>query len=417
MKEQIMLTSLSIKKVRHLHDIRICICRDDENKIRHLLLTGKNGSGKTSLLEALATYLRNISRDKDFFKKYVHLENDKKSLGRQTNPDSAKETRDRVDYWKKVIEKNEAGISAEFNCNPNELFDDFAEGKFVLAFFKDNRVFEADVSEHVEKTTLKNQYSIEEEPRKIFIKYLVDKKVSQSLYQTKNDTEKADKLQKWFDSFENLLKEIYEDPTLQLDFDVDSFQFKIRASNRESFDFNTMSAGYAAVLDIVVGIIMRMESHNKGKFQFDMPGIVLIDELETHLHYELQKKALPFLCRVFPNIQFVVTTHSAFVLNSIGNVVIYDLENQTLVKDGLQDIPYDGIIKGYFGASVLSEELKEKFERYKSLVKQATISDDDLAEISRLELYLDEIPDYLALELTTEYQRLKVEFEGREDLK
>ena len=48
---------------------------------------------------------------------------------------------------------------------------------------------------------------------------------------------------------------------------------------------------------------------------YDLQGIVLIDEIETHLHVELQKKILPFLTNFFPNIQFVITTHSPFILN------------------------------------------------------------------------------------------------------
>ena len=44
------------------------------------------------------------------------------------------------------------------------------------------------------------------------------------------------------------------------------------------------------------------------------------------------------------------------------------------------------------------------------------LTDEDFAEIKRLALYLEEIPDYLALDVTTEYRRLKLEFEHREDI-
>ena len=169
-------------------------------------------------------------------------------------------------------------------------------------------------------------------------------------------------------------------------------------------------------MDIVVGIIMRMEQHTDVHFEFDMPGIVLIDELETHLHYELQKKVLPFLCTVFPNIQFIVSTHSAFILNSIGDAVIYDLENRVAVQNGLSDVPYEGIIEGYFDVSTLSKELQDKFLKYKNLTVKKDLTDEDLAEIKRLSMYLEEIPDYLALDITTEYRRLKLEFEHREDI-
>ena len=147
-----------------------------------------------------------------------------------------------------------------------------------------------------------------------------------------------------------------------------------------------------------------------------MPGIVLIDEIETHLHLELQKRILDLLTTIFPNIQFIVSTHSPFILNSLENVVIYDLENHLLVEDGLTDVPYDGIVEGYFNVDKMSAMLREKYERYKMLVRKKNLSDEDIAEIAKLEMFLDEIPDYLALNISTEYKGLKLDFESREDL-
>ena len=161
---------------------------------------------------------------------------------------------------------------------------------------------------------------------------------------------------------------------------------------------------------------MRMQKQMRQSFNFNLSGIVLIDEIETHLHLELQKNIMPFLTNIFPNIQFIVTTHSPFILNSIQNVVIYDLEKNLLVENGLDNVPYDGIVEGYFGADKLSDTLKQKFEKYKTLVKKKYLSDDEINEIAELELYLDNIPDYLAIGISTEYQKLKLEFINREDI-
>ena len=79
-------------------------------------------------------------------------------------------------------------------------------------------------------------------------------------------------------------------------------------------------------------------------------------------------------------------------------------------------IPYSGIVEGYFDSDTLSKELKDKFERYKALVEKENLTDDDIEEISSLEVYLDEIPDYLALNITTEYQRLKMKLRKRESV-
>ena len=79
----------------------------------------------------------------------------------------------------------------------------------------------------------------------------------------------------------------------------------------------------------------------------------------------------------------------------------------------MKNLPYEGIVEGYFKADRLSEELRKNFSRYKVLVSKAELSDEEYEEIDRLEYYLDEIPDYLAKELTAEYSRLKLEFFNR----
>lgn len=58
------------------------------------------------------------------------------------------------------------------------------------------------------------------------------------------------------------------------------------------------------------------------------------------------------------NIQFIVSTHSPFALNSLENIVIYNLEERILIKDGLVDIHYQGIVEGYFKTSELSDLLQ-----------------------------------------------------------
>lgn len=169
-------------------------------------------------------------------------------------------------------------------------------------------------------------------------------------------------------------------------------------------------------MDIVLDLMIRMVKKKGRIFEFDLPGIVLIDEIETHLHLELQKQIMHILTCLFPNIQFIVSTHSPFVLNSLDNVVIYDLENHIVVENGLSDVPYDGIVKGYFQVDTLSDTLKNKFQQYKTLAQKPELTDDDFEKIAELEMFLDEIPDYLALDITTEYQQLKEELAQREDI-
>ncbi|MCD8377643.1 MAG: AAA family ATPase [Candidatus Gastranaerophilales bacterium] len=388
--ERIFVTELKIKKVRHLIDMSIPLSSE---KMKHLILTGKNGSGKTSVLDAISRYLGTLVITDNLSDLPTRLKNYHDKLSQITN-----------------------GVDMEFSPSRNAVKSSYENGQFILAYYEAERTFLADVPKHVEKIELQDKYTITEKPRQLFVKYLIDLKVTEALARNSGKNEKADDIKLWFDRFQELLRKIFDDNSLELIFEEEKFAFYIKEKEKELFDFNTMSSGFAAALDIVLDIIMRMEKQTNRSFDFTVPGIVLIDEIETHLHIEMQKEILKLLTTVFPNIQFIVSTHSPFILNSISNAVIYDLEKKIIVENGLSDVPYGGIVEGYFKSSELSQLLKEKFERYKELVSKQILTDDDFEEIAELEMYLSEIPDYLALNITTEYQRLKLKFEGREDI-
>ena len=366
--KQTFLKEIEIRKVRHLENITIPL---DKNKRKHLILTGKNGSGKTSVLESLVTYFDAIVQSS---------------------------------------QSSNMGATAVFD-SMTDMQNKFNQGNFIFAYYKDEREFQVEPYKNIEKIQLEDHYNINDNPGVKLAKYLVDLKATQAF--TK-DSEKSKRIDDWFKQFEKILQSIFDDDQLKLKFNDETFQFSIHESNREPFDFNTMSRGYAAILDIINDLIMRMEAKSGLRTNFEMEGVVLIDEIETHLHLELQKKILPVLVGLFPNIQFIVTTHSPFVLNSLENAVIYDLESRTLVEKGLSDVPYSGIVEGYFNTDELSDELRNKFEQYKQLSQKAELNADDYEKIADLELYLDEIPDYLALNLTTEYQELRAKLRNRE---
>lgn len=65
------ITKINIKKVRHLIDVEIKL---SDNEKKHLILTGKNGSGKTSVLEALTKFLKGIENGEIYqFNNYDNL--------------------------------------------------------------------------------------------------------------------------------------------------------------------------------------------------------------------------------------------------------------------------------------------------------------------------------------------------------
>lgn len=405
------MTALHIAHVRHLKDIHIPLSAE---KTTALILTGKNGSGKTSVLESIKHFLEYVVSPNFYTKEQcqTYIENDKKRISRLSETDDerikSESFKNTLANWERYLSYWTDGTIVDFTSYA-DLRTKYKAGNYILAYYKDKREVRVETSKNIEKIELKPVYSLSDHPSHQLVKYLVNLKTTEAFARTNNNPKRAEEIANWFTRFEKILRSIYEDDSLTLNFDIETFQFTISTKGREAFDFNAMSMGYAAVFDIISDLIMRMESQRR----YDLEGIVLIDEIETHLHVELQKKIVPILMALFPNLQFVLTTHSPFILNSTPNAVVYDLENKTLVENGLTNLPYDGIVEGYFGVDLLSQELREKFEAYKSLATKVDLKDEDFAKAAELELYLDEVPDYLAVDFSAEYSRLKLELSKR----
>lgn len=94
---------------------------------------------------------------------------------------------------------------------------------------------------------------------------------------------------------------------------------------------NRMSDGYKCTIHLIADIAYRMAQLNPqlGKKVLDTPGVVIIDEIDLHLHPEWQKRILEDLTRIFPHIQFIVSTHASSVISSVKseNLVILNGNN------------------------------------------------------------------------------------------
>ena len=180
--------------------------------------------------------------------------------------------------------------------------------------------------------------------------------------------------------------------------------FKIKLPDREEFSLDEMASGYEALFDIFSEIVIRMEQ--QAHLKYDLPGIVLIDEIELHLHIAWQKKVLPFLIKVFPNIQFIVATHSPFVVSSIESAMIYDLEKNILVEDDLSAYSYECLVESLFNTTAFSDVLGNKYGRYRELVEKADArSISENKELVGLIKYFKSIPIFMAKDIILDFQK------------
>lgn len=414
--DNIFIKKIKINKVRHLHTLEIPI---SESERKHLMITGKNGSGKTSLLNAIKSNLIALQNNQllqlpNWKQTIVHyrqmLAHCEYELQNAQSEQRRIELRNDISSYNKNIKHLEQQIAllsdVELELNNLEYIQsEYDNGNYIISFFDAKRSTQLTTPNGIQKLELKPIYPIEEKANQIFIQYLVNLKAQRSFARDANNMKVVEDIDVWFNTFESYLKEIFEDESLSLEFDSENFDFNILQKNKEKFNLNTLSDGYSAILNIITELIVRMEKRSSKTYE--LQGIVLIDEIETHLHIELQKLVLPFLIKVFPKIQFIVTTHSPFVLNSINNTVIYDLENRLLVSD-LSGYSVEGIIEGYFNSDKYSVLLKQLVEEYETLTLKKQKSESEAIRVSELKSYFKDLSKFFAPELELKIQQIEL---------
>ncbi|WP_314917017.1 ATP-binding protein [Capnocytophaga gingivalis] len=371
----------------------------------HLMITGKNGSGKTSLLNAIADHIERVANDsyknfENYEKQIEYLENELKN-----NPQNILSIEQSLQWNKDQYKLFFGEIILTFR-DVDTLIKKYQEGNFIIAFYEAHRTIKnLQEPKNPTKPTLKDKWEIKETITQEFLKFLSDLKIQEALARNEKLEKDANQIREWFVNFEELLGEIFQDKDLQLHFNYKDYSFKILTKGKE-FKFTELSDGFAAVLDIVVDLILKMQNKNQLTRAYEREGIVLVDEIETHLHLELQKVIMPLLTKIFPHIQFIVTTHSPFVLSSLSNAVAFDLEHQEIIED-LTEYSYESLAEGYFGVKTASSYMGMQLGRLEELLKKEMLSLSEKSELKDLICDFDKIPKVVSPKIIGRYLQLK----------
>ncbi len=193
-----------------------------------------------------------------------------------------------------------------------------------------------------------------------------------------------------------------------LRFDFDEGRVLVEFSDHRIVPFDHLSDGQRTMLGLFCDLARRaaiLNPHLAGDASSKTKGVVLIDELDLHLHPRWQRNIIESLRKLFPNIQFICTTHSPFLIQSLrdGKLIMLDEgETPDYANKSIEDIAEDiqGVPMPQRSQHYL--DMMQAAETYFALLHQGVPEDDAglqalKDELDRLSAPFSDDPGYQAL--------------------
>lgn len=349
--------------IENFQGIKNTSISDFKPDVRWIFITGENGYGKTTLLQAIA-------------------------LGLSGDPDLEKYLDANTRISIELVHHNEKAFPVRTKGNISKL-ESYDYGQFVLGYGPARLNVQSKTSENMEDRSSNNVLSL-------FDNETLLKNINYELFASMHSDRTT------FDELEELIKTVTKGRISQIKIKEREAQFVETLSNVDVLDpmpLSKLAAGFRSIINIVIDIYLRFKKVHPNMRYIDFYGIVLIDEIENHLHPILQRELPITLSQVFPNIQFIISTHSPIpLLGADKNSII--LKANRLKIDGVtlerldESIDFPNLLPNtiltspIFGFQGIFSESKDDGEFVRAETTYAEVEAND-AQTSRIEKHLN----------------------------
>lgn len=295
------LSEVTVKNFRGIKELTWKVCNESGNPYKWIFLTGENGFGKTSLLQAAALGISNFKNDKLGTIADLKLDSD---AARKLNTAEIVAT---------PTSKNVVGYGAkrlDINGGSTSTFSSLFDSSWSLLSI------EGKLKEWNNETEGSDKDARNFDRLQSFMNLL-----STLLPQAASAEGEVARIVPYYEPSEGIMK--YRE---QLDNDEEQGAYEVRS-------FNELASGFRSIIAMVGDMLLKLEPFQQEQIKGDFSqyeGVVIIDEIDLYLHPKWQRELVKRLDEAFPNLQFIVSTHSPIpLLGAPENTGIYTVSRTT----------------------------------------------------------------------------------------
>lgn len=335
----------------------------EKDKAEIHIFTGQNGSGKSTILYALASAFKHFgdymkkpnaafymfSHEDDYtFTGYINTITDIRSLLSKRFKKEGSNLNIQLDKLGiQIIQNQNGGLHKKIEdkqkffgegygqfeaiTERKESVSNKIEFKFAAFSYSSYRLVKSESITFISQDKINPAYTaldfFKEENTEYSLNQWIANNISKRdiAFQQKNETA-ARRYQQNLQQIETVISEIigYK---ITFSLQLEPLNLVIKTQDAE-LDFDVLPDGLRSLISWIGDLLMRMDLL---KWENDLPiserkFFLFLDEIEVHLHPAWQRKVLPIVQKLFKNAQIFISTHSPFVVNSINGAWIHEIE-------------------------------------------------------------------------------------------
>jgi len=222
---------------------------------------------------------------------------------------------------------------------------------------------------------------------KQIIQSIAAQKMKQAIELTKNNQKRAEQYYAVVQTLEKVIQDIIG---WEIKFNLETQPFNLFLEvNQRILEFDVLPDGLKSIISLLADLIRRLDKiewideHNVNVLEHHF--ILLLDEIDIHLHPAWQRTILPVIQKIFPNAQIFVSTHSPFVVGSVNDAYVYAFkltEKGVSILDKVEPSQagnsYSLILEEIFGVEEsFDEETERQFRQFYQLRDDIMHGDDN----------------------------------------